>query len=171
VEEASLQEEFSRFFDRTKAGLLGQAYLLVGNPEDAQDLVQEVYLRVWRNWDRVSSLDNSVAWSRSVLHNLAIGRWRRLKIQRSRSHLNSRATVATPEVSADHLDLISALMSLPTIQRRVLVLRAFDGLSTADIAAEIGTSEATVRLWLSRARASIAANLRMKSAPPSRKVR
>jgi RNA polymerase sigma-70 factor (ECF subfamily) len=52
----------------------------------------------------------------------------------------------------DHLDVVRALRSLPDRHRQALVLVAVVGLSTREIAEELGTTEATVRSWLARGR-------------------
>ena len=54
-----------------------------------------------------------------------------------------------------HLDVIAAVSTLPPNRRRALVLKAVGGMSTSEIADELGTSADTVRVWLSRARASV----------------
>jgi DNA-directed RNA polymerase specialized sigma24 family protein len=74
--------DFERFFAAAKPSLLRQAFVYTGNLEEAQDLAQETLLRVWRNWGRVSRLEAPEAWARKVLHNLAVGSWRRRRTRR-----------------------------------------------------------------------------------------
>jgi RNA polymerase sigma-70 factor (ECF subfamily) len=149
-------EEYERFFREARPRLVGQAYLLCGSLEEAQDLAQEVLVRVWQNWSRVRDLDDSQAWARHVLHNLAVSSWRR---QRLRLKHHSVRNPTTPGPGVGHLDVAAAISTLPAKQRRALVLQAVVGLSTAEIAAELGASEGTVRVWLVRARAQVAEQL------------
>jgi RNA polymerase sigma-70 factor (ECF subfamily) len=74
------EEEYERFFREARPRLLGQAYLLSGNGQEAQDLVREVLLRAWQSWGRVRDLDDPQAWARHVLHNLAVSQWRRRRL-------------------------------------------------------------------------------------------
>jgi DNA-directed RNA polymerase specialized sigma24 family protein len=50
VAESDAGEEFRRLFERSNRNLLAQAYLLTDDRQEAQDLVQEVFLRAWRAW-------------------------------------------------------------------------------------------------------------------------
>ena len=153
---SNAQEEFERLFEASKQSLIGQAYLLTGDLQDAQDLVQEAFLRAWRAWGRVGSLDDPPAWVRHVLYNLAFSHLRRRRIRRRRDSITVPTFV--PAADAGHLDILAALGGLPPNQRRAIVLAAVVGLSISEIASELGTGEGTVRVWLSRARATIAAS-------------
>lgn len=152
---------FDRFFAGATPSLARQAYVYTGSVEEARDLVQDTMLRVWRNWDRVSRLENPDAWARTVLHNLAVGSWRRRRTRRRYALLSS---VPGAQPDTDLLEIVNALASLADKERRVLVSHAVVGLSIAEIAAELGASEGTVRVWLSRARASVATELKLTPA-------
>ena len=144
------------FFGVAKGALMGQAYLLTGDVEEARDLVQETLLRAWKNWSTVRTYEDPNQWARRVLHNLAVSRWRR---ERRKHLVQFRATtqVAGPDVS--HLDVTNALRLLPMDQRRALVLHDVAGLTVVEVAAEIGAPEGTVRSWLSRGRKALAKDL------------
>lgn len=162
-------KEFGRFFDEAKPRLVGQAYVFTGNLQDAQDVAQEALLRAWKDWDRVSQLDDPHAWARHVLHNLLVSSWRRARTRRLRG-LSLRASESAP-TDVGHLDVVAALRKLPVNQQRAIVLRTIAGLSAADVAAELGTTEATVRVWLARARASLATELQLGRFGEEREVR
>jgi len=151
------EAEYERFFRDARPHLLGQAYLLSGNSQEAQDLVQEALLRAWENWGRVRHLDDPQAWARHVLHNLAVSQWRRRRLQLSRRVPAASSSTEGPGVG--HLEVAAAIRTLPIKQRRALVLRAVVGLSTAQVAAELDAPESTVRVWLMRARSSVAVAL------------
>ncbi len=157
-------EEFRRLFERCRRSLLAQAYLLTGDRQESQDLVQETFLRAWRNWTRVSDLDNQDAWLRRVLYNLGVSRWRNLSMRRSHVQL-ARSDGAAPAPGDAHLDVMKALQSLPLKQREALVLVAIVDLTTAQAAREMRTNEGTVRVWVSRARASMGLLLGLDSVP------
>ena len=127
------REEFRRLFERTGRSLLAQAYLVTGDRQESQDLVQEAFLRAWNDWARFSTLVNQQAWLRRVLYNLAVNRWRNLAVRRSHGRL-SRSGAAVPAPGAEHLDVMRALQSLPMKQREALVLVAIVDLTTAEAA-------------------------------------
>ncbi len=156
-------DDFDAFFGEQHKSLLGQAFLLTGDLEESRDLVQEVFLRAWKNWPRVSGMDNPPAWARLVLRNLAIGRWRRRRGRLPSIPLADDSAVTSPP-SAEHLDVIRALNDLPEQQRTVLMLHAVAGLSVAETAAEIGAPEGSVRGWLSKGRRTLGTALDLEAA-------
>jgi RNA polymerase sigma-70 factor, ECF subfamily len=157
------REEFRRLFERTGRSLLAQAYLVTGDRQESQDLVQEAFLRAWNDWARFSTLVNQQAWLRRVLYNLAVNRWRNLAVRRSHERLSH--VDAPPVPGAEHLDVMRALQSLPMKQREALVLVAIVDLTTAEAAREMRANEGTVRVWVSRARATMALLLGLDAVP------
>lgn len=150
---------FEDFFRRWSGPLLGQAFLLTADFSESQDLVQEVMSRAWKDWGRVSRYSAPEAWARTVLHRLAVGRWRHLQVIRRHA---APTTSSAPAPEADHLDVAKALNALPAMQRRSIVLHDYAGLSVAEVAAELGAAEGTVKSWLSRGRAALAAALHIE---------
>lgn len=146
-------------FDALYAGsfrrLVAQVYAMCGNLAEAQDCVQEAFVRAW---DRRRSLDadqSPEAWIRTVAYRLAVSRWRRaqraLRLQ-DRSQL--REPVAAPD--ATHVELVRALQQLPPDQRRAIVLHHLCDIPVRDIADEIGVPVGTVKARLSRGRSALA---------------
>jgi RNA polymerase sigma-70 factor, ECF subfamily len=160
VVEADPKDDYVVFFATAKASLMGQAYLLTGDIEDASDLVQEVLLRAWKAWPRLVEYEDPERWARRVLHNLAVSRWRKERVRRL-SRLPAPREVAGPD--AAHIDLVNALRRLPMDQQRALVLHDVAGLSVVQVADEIGAPEGTVRSWLSRGRNALARDLGIAS--------
>jgi RNA polymerase sigma-70 factor (ECF subfamily) len=149
-------ERFDAFYRGTSARLLRYAYGLVGDPTEAQDLVQEAYARAWQRWRRVSGYDDIEAWLRLIVTRLAADRWRRLAVRRARG-AGPPTPVAPP--SEDTVLLVAALRTLPMAHRRALTLHYLLDRSVADIAAETGASVNTVKSWLARGRSGLAAVL------------
>jgi RNA polymerase sigma-70 factor (ECF subfamily) len=150
------EEEFERFVRERARSLMRQAYLLTGDAGEAQDLVQETMIRAWREWPKIRAYEDPGAWTRRVLHHLAIGRWRRLTVRRRHDEADLRVA---PGLDAQHLDVLAALRVLPMDQRRALVLHDIAGLSVSEVATDMGVPEGTVRSWLSRARGQVARDL------------
>jgi RNA polymerase sigma-70 factor, ECF subfamily len=142
---------FSDFFRAQYSSLVGQAFILVGDLQEAQELTQETLLRAWRHWDDHPPMDDPSKWCRVVLHRLAIGTWRRrATAKRWLPKLGERAQA--PLIAIEHIEVAEAARSLPPQQRRALVLHAVVGMSVEEIAAEMVVPESTVRTWISRAR-------------------
>ncbi len=148
-------ESFDEFYRGTSRRLLHYAYALTGDLSEAQDLVQEVYVRAWQRWGRISAYDSAESWLRLVLARLATDRWRRL------ASFRSAMTRSGPERSVDGpgddtVVLVRALRRLPESQRRAIALHYLYDLSVDDIAMETSVATGTVKSWLSRGRAALA---------------
>jgi RNA polymerase sigma-70 factor, ECF subfamily len=134
-----------------------QLYAYLGDHAEAQDVTQEAFCRALERWDRVSRYDDPLAWVRRVAWNLATSRMRRMGV--AARHLARQREEHVPGPEPDHVALVRALATIPPVHRRAVVLHHLCHLSTAEIAAQEGVAEGTVRSWLSRGRAALAAAL------------
>lgn len=128
-----------------------------GDLSQAQDLVQEAFCRAFARWSRVAGYDDPVAWVRKVAWNLATSRWRRVRT--AQSWLRQQREEHVPGPDPDRVALTAALANLPTSQRRAVVLHYLADLSVLQIAEQEGVPEGTVKSWLYRGRAALAAQL------------
>ncbi|HEV8064958.1 MAG TPA: sigma-70 family RNA polymerase sigma factor [Acidimicrobiales bacterium] len=149
---------FEQFFSTARPILVGQGYLLTGNFAEAQDLAQEALAQAWKNWETVGRYQDPTGWTRLVLHNLAVSRWRRLRVRLRHEHAERPPEMPPPD--AGHLDVVAAINKLPIGQRRTLVLHDFVGLTLDEIAQELEVPPGTIRGWLYRARESVTKALR-----------
>jgi len=162
VEEANAEASFDSFVVATRSKLLGQAYAFTGDLASAQDLVQEAYIRAWKQWGKIEQYENHEAWVRRVLYNLAISSWRKSRRQRiseQRRWFEQRNQDAGFDSIPQHHELARALHSLPEQQQRILVLHHVAGLRVREVADELGLPEGTVKSSLSRGRAALAARI------------
>jgi RNA polymerase sigma-70 factor (ECF subfamily) len=149
------QEAFDAFYQASFGRLVGQIYAMCGNMAEAQDCVQEAFIRAW---DRRRTLDldqSPEAWVRTVAYRLAVSRWRRARkslLPPDRAH--TPAPPAEPDVH--RVALARALQALPPDQRRAIVLYHLCDLSVAEVAAEVNAPTGTVKARLSRGRAALA---------------
>ena len=155
---------FDSFFDGSWRKLQGQAYVLTGSRESAQDLTQEALLRAWRHWDAVSKLENPEAWTRRVLQNLCIESWRRSRRKEPKADVPIHA-----EIPDSHSEIAEAMRSLPSNQARALLLHDGLGMTVAEVAAELEVPEGTVKSWLSRSRKVVAERLGQLDQDPARR--
>jgi len=141
---AARHEEFAEAFDDLYNCAYQQAYKLLGDRAEAEDLAQEACTRACLRWRR---LDNPRAWVVRVTTNLAFDRFRRLH----RAGLHARpASESAASADDRHLDLQRALAKLPRRQRDVVALRYLADLSEAQTAAELGCSPGTVKSHAAR---------------------
>ncbi|MCP2329092.1 RNA polymerase sigma-70 factor (sigma-E family) [Hamadaea flava] len=149
--------DFGDFYQSTSRRTLRYAYGLTGNLQQAQDVTQEAYTRAWQRWRQVSGYDDAEAWLRVVVNRLVQDWWRHLGVRR---RIRLEPMLPLPAPSEDTVLLTTALKQLPPAQRQALALHYLLDLSVAQIAAETGVSEGTVKSWLSRGRAGLADSLR-----------
>jgi RNA polymerase sigma-70 factor (sigma-E family) len=148
-------QNFGDFASAALPGLLRFGHVLTGNPDEAEDLVQEALAKSMRRWHRARP-DDPVAYVRRVMVNTHVSRWHRWG---SRVLLGDVPEAAAEDAglqrSHDRDALRRALASLPARQRAVLVLRYLEDLPDAEIAAALGCQPATVRSLASRGLASL----------------
>lgn len=126
--------------------LVGLLTLLVGEPFTAEELAQEVLIRVCRDPDRILAMVAPGAWIHRVAVNLANSHFRRLSAGR-RAHLRltlERSPDRAPNPT-DGVAVRQALQALPVRQRSAIVLRYYADLSIRDIAATLSCPEGTVK--------------------------
>jgi RNA polymerase sigma-70 factor, ECF subfamily len=151
-------DEFDEFYRVTARRLVRYAYVLTADAAEAQDLAQEAYTRAWQRWNRVRAYEAPEAWLRTVVTRLATDRWRRLSIRRAFAARSGPQPAQAPP-GEDWLIVSELLATVPMDQRRVLALHYLADLSVEQIAAETGANPNTVKSWLSRGRAALAALL------------
>jgi RNA polymerase sigma-70 factor (ECF subfamily) len=155
---ASAEAEFTAFYQARFSDLAGQLFALTGDSSEAHDLVQEAFVRAWQRWSTVSGYEDPVGWIRRVAWNLAMSRHRRMRLFR-RWAQHAWVPEAMPETGPDRVVLVAALRKVSPRQRRALVLRYLADLPIAEIAAEIGAAEGTVKALLHRGRRELAQHL------------
>ncbi len=129
--------------------------LVAGSRAEAEDVVQEAFVRLVPRWSKISTYDDPEAWVRSVAFRILSNRFRRARNAAAASRRASHV-VQTSEVSGDSVDIGRALAALPIDQREVVVLHHLLDLPIAEIATSLGVPAGTVKSRLSRARAALA---------------
>lgn len=138
--------------------LVAQLHAVTGNRQEAEDVVQEAFMRAMGRWDDVRTYDSPEAWLRTVALNLARSRFRRT-IRGAAALVRHGVPAAEPELSPDHVALMTAMRGLPEAQREALVLHHFVGLSVDEVARSVGAPSGTIKARLSRGRAALAGKL------------
>jgi RNA polymerase sigma-70 factor (sigma-E family) len=137
--------ELREFVSARGAALSRAAYLLTGDHQAAEDLVQETYVVLVRRWQRSGAVDPD-AYVRRILYSRFVDGWRRRRL----AELPWASPPDAPGgdeagAATDRLTLQGALARLTPKQRAVLVLRFYEDLTEAQTAAALGTSPNTVK--------------------------
>lgn len=137
--------------------VLMTALRLLGNIEDAKDVSQEVFLRLYRNLGKVEATNNYQAWLYRVTVNLChdVGRKRNhsLAFEGLPEPVSAAADPQQTLTGAERQRVMQmSLRCLSEKEREAVVLRDLEGLSTGEVARMLGSSEATVRSQISKGR-------------------
>jgi RNA polymerase sigma-70 factor, ECF subfamily len=135
--------------ERYRAPLIGYIYGLTARREEAEELAQEAFCRVWEKLPTLRERDKLVGWLYRIAHNLAVSAARR-----PRTAALANKDPAGPEKPREPADLQAvhrAVAELPEPLRVVVALHHFTGLPTADIASILSLPAGTVRSRLARA--------------------
>jgi RNA polymerase sigma-70 factor (ECF subfamily) len=165
------QQAFSQLYDQSSPLLYTLALRILGNREEAAELLQEVYLEVWRKVARYDvGRGTPVAWLITLTRSRAIDR---LRARGSRGQLNEPLDHATATQTADrgpgpfeaHADqemrklVGSALGTLPPAQQQAIELAYYEGLTHMEIAARLnqplGTVKTRIKLGMAKLRETL----------------
>jgi RNA polymerase sigma-70 factor, ECF subfamily len=144
------------------------AYSVTRNPSEAEDVVQETFLRVLRHQHRLAELRDPRVWLVRIAWNLVLDRKRRSKTRPETQDVEELVRILPADDSGAEDTLISAqqhahilglIDKLPAKEREVLLLSAVEELSTAQIASVLKTTDSTIRSRIFRARRALAAML------------
>jgi RNA polymerase sigma-70 factor, ECF subfamily len=157
AEEAAL----AALVDQYASALYRVAFSVLRNPADAEDAVQEAFLRVLRHRDTLDEVRDHRVWLIRIVWNIVLDRKRRAKTRPETDDVAELARVLPANgLSAEeraaaaqhHAHVLGCVEQLPPKEREVLQLSAFEELSSVEIAAVLGITESSVRSRLFRAR-------------------
>lgn len=143
---------FSDFFRREFERTVRTAYLVLHDQQSAEDVAQDAFGQLYRNWTKVRNYDNPQAWLRRIAIRMAVRVARR---EESRRALTSGQSPHSLPPERD-LNLAAALRALPAQQRAAVALHYYEDQSAQEIGVLLGCSASTVRTHLLRARVRLA---------------
>ncbi len=162
------QQAFAELVDRYNRQVAALAYKMVGNYDEAADIAQMVFVKMYQNVWRYDDSKKFYSWLYRITVNASIDYMRKHKRHRHEPledfHESVETTQEDPEESfrrgqiADYL--VNAADALNDKQRSVFVLRDLEGCEIDEVANSLNVSEATVRWYLHRARVKIRKELR-----------
>ncbi|MFG1780449.1 RNA polymerase sigma factor [Micromonospora sp. NPDC049051] len=154
------QEQIRELYAAAAPRLVSQLFAIIGDHAEAQDVVQDAFVRALARPGRFGELEHPEAWLRTVALNIARSRYRRTavfaRLARSGRLDPDRGSAG---LSPDHVALVAALQRLPRPAREAVVLYHIADLPVVDVAAALGCSVEAVKTRLVRARRALAADL------------
>lgn len=167
------RDAFRELIELTAPRIYRLALRVLGDPDEADDVVQETYIRAWGRLDELRDPAAAMGWLARVARNAARDRLRWWKRRRRESLDEAGAPLARMVAMADSAPLADealaaaqtgaavarAVAALPDKHRVVLLLREADGMSYEEIAESLGVAVGTVESRLHRARAALARKL------------
>ena len=158
MDERARRATFARLVDREAPSALGIARRLLRDAGEAEDLVQEAFLRTWRDLMKPEPPRAIRPWFYRTLINAGRDRLRRRKV-REREVPTPERGEADPATALARRDLVgrveAAVETLPMRQRECLLLRTRAGLAYRDIAELLGITEGSVKGHLVHARKTL----------------
>jgi len=155
------QAALAALVDEYASTLYRVAFSVLRNATDAEDAVQEAFLRVLRHRDTLGEVRDHRVWLIRIVWNIVLDRKRRAKTRPETDDIADLARVLPARgLSAEdraaaaqhHARVLACVEQLPGKEREVMLLSAFEELSSVEIAGVLGITESSVRSRLFRAR-------------------
>lgn len=153
--------DFKQLFLPCHRKLFSVAYRLMSNAQAAEDMVQETFLKLWMQRDKIEKVDNPEAYSITVLRRIFYDKMRARHLQEVDKDVGSLQVSSSQNISkqleeADEYQRVRQLIThLPDPQARIMLMRDIEDRSFEEISTETGLTEVNIRSILSRARKKI----------------
>jgi RNA polymerase sigma-70 factor (sigma-E family) len=143
-------DTFDMFVRARLPALLRFAHAVTGDPHTAADLVQDALERTGVRWSKLDRLGDPEAYVRRAIINGRASRWRKHRRETLVAVFPEKPTIVTDD-GLDHDELWQLVRALPPRQRAIIVLRYYEDMSEAQIAATLGCSPGTVKSQANKA--------------------
>jgi RNA polymerase sigma-70 factor (ECF subfamily) len=149
---------FESFFEDNRSRVFGAMCLVTGNRQEAEEITQDAFLKLWERWSRVSLLEDPSGYLFRTAMNVFRNRRRRaaLAVRKAARLVSREDALAAVE---DRDDVIRAMRGLTPHQRAALVLTGYLGYSSEEAARVLGVRSSTVRALATRGRAAARASV------------
>lgn len=154
------EHEFSQKVMVYSSKFYGYSYKILGDKEEARDVVQDLYIKLWSKRYDLKQISSIEAFATTIIRNLCIDRLK--KIKTSSQHAENYMKLNSNEAQFQdnegdevelRVDLVrKAINQLPEIQQKVFIMRDFEEKEFEDISFELGLTPENTRVILSRAR-------------------
>ncbi|HEX6399560.1 MAG TPA: sigma-70 family RNA polymerase sigma factor [Actinomycetota bacterium] len=145
---------FEAFFSAERARLFGALVVMTGNRAEAEEILQDAFLKVWERWERVAVMEEPVGFLYRTAMNLFRKRLRRAAVAvRKAAHLLPRGDELAQIETRD--EAVRLLRRLTPRERAAIVVTAYLGYSSEEAGELLGIQATTVRVLTNRARATL----------------
>jgi RNA polymerase sigma-70 factor (ECF subfamily) len=153
---ASTERSFEAFFEVERTRLLGALIVMTNNRAEAEELLQDAFLKVWERWERVAAMDEPAGFLYRTAMNLYRKRLRRASVamRRTANLLPDADELAAVETRDEAVRLLGRLTPR---ERAAIVVTAYLGFSSEEAGRVLGIRSNTVRVLTGRARAALRA--------------
>lgn len=158
------EQEFNHRVMVYSGKFYGYSFKILGDKEEARDVVQELYLKLWSMRGALSKIKSIEAYSTTIIRNLCVDRLKKIKgiSLQVDGYLNygknddADADKEHEETVQEKVEMVrKAMKELPDIQQKVFIMRDFEEKEFDEISEELSLSAENVRVILSRARKRI----------------
>lgn len=149
---------FEEFFEAEQGRLLRVMWLVTGNLQEAEDIVQDAFIRVWDRWSEVALMESPVGYVHRTAMNVFRNRYRRAKLALRKAIAATHVHDPIGQVE-DRIAIGSALDGLTTRQRAAIVLTDALGYPAEEAGRMLGVTASTVRSLASAGRAALRADV------------
>ena len=167
-----MSEQYQQAIAQYRQRIYSFAHYSLRTREDAEDITQEVFIKLWQHWQRIDH-DKLNAWLMRVAHNAVIDH-----VRKRRQHLENTDQYAEPdaqpgsepdtgsqlEQAAFRRQLQQCIRGLKDPFRSILIMRDIQGQSYADIQHSLEMSESQVKVYLHRGRRQLRDNRQLRRA-------
>ena len=151
--------ELIEILEPYKNKMFRYAFSIIGNRFEAEDIVQEAMIKIWKRKDKFSEIDNKEAWVITIVRNLAIDKVRARK-KKQTSDINDYFHISdkgpSPDIKLEQKDAVSKvsqiMSTLQETQREIITLRDIEGYTYQEIADIMDLKVDQVKVYLFRAR-------------------
>lgn len=151
--------ELIKILEPYKNKMFRYAYSIIGNRFEAEDIVQESLIKIWKKKDKFAEIDNKEAWAITIVRNLAIDKVRARKKKKTSDideyfHISDNAP--SPDVRLEQKEAVRKVAeimdTLQEAQREIITLRDIEGYTYQEIADIMELKVDQVKVYLFRAR-------------------
>ena len=147
---------FEEFFEAEQGRLLRVMWLVTGNLQEAEDIVQDAFIRVWDRWTEVSLMESPVGYLHRTAMNVFRNRYRRAKMALRKAVGTTHVHDPIGQVD-DRIAVGNALEALTARQRAAIILTDALAYPAEEAGRMLGVRASTVRSLASNARAAVRA--------------
>ena len=154
------EQPLTSTFTKLRKRFFSQALHILHNEDDADDVLQDAFCRLWQRRDKIRSREEAEAMATTTVHNLCVDnlrkqiRMQQVDIDEEHSDLQADTSISEKMDEEERFGQVEAIINskLSPVQQKIVKLREYEGKSFDEIARMLNLQAASVRVQLSRSR-------------------